>query len=272
MSSYFKKLKTRGRLVRAQDGTSSAEQAACVQRGGDIINCANNPNYNLGGSGAGAINTSQAGLPGRLGVVAAPHPAGLGLGGNPGAIGGLIMAELASRQNAPGSATLGSIFPEAFGGDDSIPADLLLAIACMNGDEAACDESSERQGGGGGAAVLAPQMFIPPVTEILAERRARRQALGQQLISAAAQNVPGGATFYPGFNPGGIADVLLGIASGKGTKAVQAEGLIPEGQRRVTRVNLPGQPTVEQDFGSSLALANRILANMTRVDPTVVSV
>ena len=105
---------------------------------------------------------------------------------------------------------------------------------------------------------------VPPVTDILGEMRLRRQAEAEQaniISSILMSNIPRGQKYYPGMEPSGLADVLLGIITGNGPSA--AAGILPESQRVVRRtdVNVPlGQPSVQSDFGAASEMANSILS------------
>lgn len=112
-------------------------------------------------------------------------------------------------------------------------------------------------------------LATPPVLDLLAEMRARRQAEAEQargLAEILAANVPRGMKFYPGWEPGGVADILLGIVTGEGAN----HGVLPADQRTVKRQQIPipqGQPSVQEDFGDASSMANAIL-NAIRVIQT----
>ena len=103
----------------------------------------------------------------------------------------------------------------------------------------------------------------PPVLDILAEMRERRnsEAARANIISSLlSNNTPRGQNFYLGFEPGGLADVLLGIITGQGPSA--AAGILPAGQRavRTTAVPIPGaEPSVGAEFGGAKDMGNLIL-------------
>jgi hypothetical protein len=103
---------------------------------------------------------------------------------------------------------------------------------------------------------------LPPVTDLLGEMRLRRQAEAQQagfLAEIIGSNVPRGAEYYPGYEPGGIADVLLGIITGKGPSV--ADSILGD-TRRVKRTDIKvptGQPSVGEEFGEASSLAGSIL-------------
>ncbi len=108
---------------------------------------------------------------------------------------------------------------------------------------------------GGGGSISTP--VVPPVIEILAERRARRGQNATNLLAAAQQTVSPGAKVFPGFEGGGLADVLLGLITGKGVDA--ASGIIPDAARQVHRQTLPHEPSIESELPASLAAAQQIL-------------
>lgn len=127
------------------------------------------------------------------------------------------------------------------------------------------------QGGIGGSS-FGSTVVVPPVVDILGEMRLRREAeagIGKTMAEILNSNLPGGLSFYPGMEPGGLADVLLGIITGKGPGA--AAGILPYDQRRVERMNIPfpteGMPSVGEEFSEASALANAIL-NAIRTVPT----
>lgn len=107
------------------------------------------------------------------------------------------------------------------------------------------------------------QPVLPPALELLQEMRARRESEANQasIIGAMlAANTPRGQTNYLGFEPGGVADVLLGIITGNGPSA--AAGILPADQRMVRRTDVPvpmGQPPVGSEFDAAQAMANAIL-------------
>ncbi len=108
---------------------------------------------------------------------------------------------------------------------------------------------------GAGGSISTP--VVPPVLEILAERRLRRGQNAQNLLLAAQQTVPPGAKVFPGFESGGLADVLMGLITGKGVEA--SKGIIPDAARQVQRQTLPSEPSIESELPSSLAAAQQIL-------------
>lgn len=125
--------------------------------------------------------------------------------------------------------------------------------------------------GGLGGSSSSSTVVVPPVLDVLAEMRARRQAAAEQAATLAGiigTNVPQGMEYYPGAEPGGVADVLLGIITGKGPGA--AGGIMPYDQRRVNRVNIPvpnTNPSVGDELGEASGIANQIL-NAIRVIQT----
>lgn len=111
---------------------------------------------------------------------------------------------------------------------------------------------------------------VPPVLDLLAEMRARREAertMAASIVGALMQAAPmavpeGSGGVFPGFEKGGIADVLMGIISGKGT---QAGGGIMGGLRKPGTMTLPisamqvAEPSVGEEFGGALGLSQQIL-------------
>ncbi len=118
-----------------------------------------------------------------------------------------------------------------------------------------CVDPATNVSGGGGGGISTP--VVPPVLEILAERRARRGQNATNLLAAAEQTVSPGAKVFPGFEGGGLADVLLGLITGKGVDA--ASGIIPDAARQVQRQTLPSEPSIESELPASLAAAQQIL-------------
>lgn len=106
-------------------------------------------------------------------------------------------------------------------------------------------------------------VVLPPVLELLAEMRARRESEAAQASSIGEllmTNLPRGQTYYPGMEPGGLADVLLGIITGQGPSVAQQ--ILPEGQRLVRRTEVPipqGQPPVAEEAGGAMGIAQAIL-------------
>lgn len=118
--------------------------------------------------------------------------------------------------------------------------------------------------GSGSSSSWSSTPVAPPVVDILGEMRARRTAEAEQAVNIAeilGANLPAAMENYPGFEMGGLADVLLGIITGEGAGAGQQ--VLPQEQRRVNRVGIPvpkeGQPGVEEDAGVANALAQQIL-------------
>jgi hypothetical protein len=119
----------------------------------------------------------------------------------------------------------------------------------------ACPEEPDGGGGGGGGSIRTP--VIPPVLELLAERRLRRGQEAANLLEAAQQAPPPGATVFPGFEANGLADVLMGLITGKGVEA--SKGLIPGAARKIIRQPLPSEPSIESELPASLEAAQKIL-------------
>jgi hypothetical protein len=126
--------------------------------------------------------------------------------------------------------------------------------------------SSSSQGSSWGATPVEP-----PVLSILQEMRQRRDSLAQRqqiIADILAGNVPRGQTNYLGFEPGGVADILMGLISGEGPGA--GARILPADQRRVRRQQLPvpgGEPSVGEEAGGAMSLAQQIL-NAIRVIST----
>lgn len=107
------------------------------------------------------------------------------------------------------------------------------------------------------------QVVLPPVMELLMEMRARRDSLAQRqniLADILSANTPQGQKNYLGFEPGGIADVLMGLITGEGPSA--GARILPADQRAVRRQALPvpgGEPSVADEFGGGMDMATLIL-------------
>ena len=110
--------------------------------------------------------------------------------------------------------------------------------------------------------------LTPPVLEILTELRARRQAVRDAALAnfgatlQAAPVMAGNLEYFPGLEPGGLADIWMGRISGKGTEAAKA--LTPTSMRQPMRVPLPPlaspmEPTLGSEFGGALSLAAQII-------------
>ncbi len=134
-------------------------------------------------------------------------------------------------------------------------------------------------GDGGGAASVGGssgssqeqtfQPIAPPVFDILDRLQSRRQAVREAsranfdaILGASPTMVNPDARFFPGLEPGGLASIALGQASGLGTEG--AEGLIPNATREFFRVPLPGladpqEPSLQSEFGGAMGLAKQIL-------------
>lgn len=168
-------------------------------------------------------------------------------------LGGQVAAvDAFSGGDTGGNGGIGECIPPEFAGVFANPDGTLQAGITI------CAEDVEATSSGGGTSISTP--VIPPVLEILAERRLRRGQTSQNLLAAAQQTVPPGAKVFPGFEEGGLADVLLGLITGKGVDA--AKGIIPAGTRKVVRQHLPDEPSVESELPASLAAAQQILDAM----------
>lgn len=179
-----------------------------------------------------------------------------------GGAGGLGLGGSLMQPSAPGGLGLGgSLFntPIAQSGGGGLD-DILAAI--LGGESGALGGSSSSQSTGS-------TVVLPPVVELLQEMRARREsavAQAETLASIMSNNLPSGMMYYPGFERGGLADVLLGIITGKGPAAAQQ--ILPQGQRMVDRVNLnvpSSQPGVGDEFGQGMTFADAIMAAIRNI-------
>jgi len=119
---------------------------------------------------------------------------------------------------------------------------------------------------GPSAAILPYQAVMPPTLELLAEmreRRAGRRTAGMErfatLVAAARGELPSTQKYYPGFEPGGVADAMLSLITGKGIDEIQRT-ILPMGQREVERRAIPEpaeipEPTVAEEFPEAEELA-----------------
>jgi hypothetical protein len=77
-----------------------------------------------------------------------------------------------------------------------------------------------------------------------------------------------GQEFNQGFNPGGMADILMGIISGQGTQAGMESGLIPDEVRRanvipVEQLLVGGQdPAADPGLSNDIGAASDLLATL----------
>lgn len=117
---------------------------------------------------------------------------------------------------------------------------------------------------GGSSQSTSSQPVLPPALELLQEMRMRRESEANQATALAemlSANTPQGQKYYLGMEPGGMADVLMGIITGNGPSA--GASLLPEDQRAVRRTNVPfpmeGQPPVGQEAGEAMDIGNAIL-------------
>lgn len=109
----------------------------------------------------------------------------------------------------------------------------------------------------------------PPVLDILAEMRARRESkramytdIVKALLETSAVAVPeGSGGVFPGMEKGGMADILMGIMSGQG--AAGAGVLDP--LRKPGTMSIPisamqvEQPSVADEFGGAMGMSKQIL-------------
>ena len=109
--------------------------------------------------------------------------------------------------------------------------------------------------------------LTPPVLDILDRLQARRQAVRDAALanfSAVAQAAPimapQGAKFFPGFEPGGIADIMFAQSAGR--QPVQDPFASYRAPGRVALPGLPSpyEPAVGEEFGGALDLAKIILS------------
>lgn len=111
---------------------------------------------------------------------------------------------------------------------------------------------------------------LPPVLEWLAEQRARReanrtaaQAIINSILETAPRALPSSWKTLPGMEEGGVADILMGIISGKGT-AEAGKLLAP--YRALERMRVPisqlqdlMEPSAESELPGALGAAKKII-------------
>jgi hypothetical protein len=97
-------------------------------------------------------------------------------------------------------------------------------------------------------------------------RQANRETaalIAQTLASLAGKAAPAGLGNIPGFESGGVYDMMGGIMSGKGKEAFAKT--VPEAFRNPGKIKIPisrmdiREPSIEEEFGSAESLAKRIL-------------
>lgn len=145
---------------------------------------------------------------------------------------------------------------ESVSGEDAGLEDILSLFGLTGADGSVGNSSGQ-------SSSWSAQPVLPPVLDLLAEMRSRRdsEAARAKLISdILSSNVPQGQNYYMGFEPGGVADVLLGIITGNGPGAASA--ILPEDQRRVRRQNVPipgAEPEVGAEAGAASTIAQQIM-------------
>jgi hypothetical protein len=100
-------------------------------------------------------------------------------------------------------------------------------------------------------------------------RRQERQNMAQQVVAGLLQTAPiaapEGLQTFPGFEPGGLFDTLMGVVTGKGANAAVN---VPQALREPGRINIPISsmqqevPPLSEDFGGALGMAQQILDAM----------
>jgi hypothetical protein len=135
-------------------------------------------------------------------------------------------------------------------------------------------------GGGGGGLYQSGTTPVPsPVLEVMqmqAQRREASRAAAQNqlgaLLTAVPKMAPQGASYFPGMEEGGIADIMMGILSGKGVEA--SKSLIPQSSRQPGIRPIPQslfdaigapEPGMESEFGSASSIARMILGQMLQL-------
>lgn len=129
-------------------------------------------------------------------------------------------------------------------------------------------------GGGGGLVQTGEDVTLPPVDALLGEFRARRgdNSVRAQNQVTATQNLSrqlASSDVFPGFNEGGLADIMAGFLSGKGKDNTM---ITPEMRRpKQTKIDmglldLIGQqePEMEAEMPRALALAKMIFDSAVR--------
>jgi hypothetical protein len=92
------------------------------------------------------------------------------------------------------------------------------------------------------------------------------------MLTAIPQFAPKGATTYPGMEHGGLADIMMGIISGKGVEG--ARSLIPQTTREPGIQEIPAslfeaigaaEPSMGSEFDAASSIASMILGQMLRI-------
>lgn len=138
----------------------------------------------------------------------------------------------------------------------------------LGGDEL---DSASDLGPGGGLVQTGEDITTAPIIEMLMEMRARRESNSSRaqnaitsLLAAAPKLAPAGAKYFPGYEHGGIADIMMGFLSGKGPahgalpEEIRAPGKVPVDMSLIDRIAAP-EPGVESDFPMASDLAMKIL-------------
>lgn len=121
------------------------------------------------------------------------------------------------------------------------------------------------------------QLVMPPIASLLSAMQERRQAAREAamaglsaLLEGVPKMYPSGLRYFPGFEPGGVADVALGFITGEGPQPSR----IPEALRSPQTVPVPAslleaiaapEPGIEADFGLARRLAQQILSSALRI-------
>lgn len=125
---------------------------------------------------------------------------------------------------------------------------------------------------GGQATEWTQQPLIPPVVDFLGMATARREAMRQaaqamvdSIIKAAPLLASPGMEYFPGMEPGGLADTLLAAITGRTVAGAQA--LVPYATRAPARIPLPlsqmaalaAEPPLEAEFPAAARMAQAVL-------------
>ena len=109
--------------------------------------------------------------------------------------------------------------------------------------------------------------LTPPVIDILDRLQTRRQAVREAALAnfnAVAQAspimAPQGAKFFPGFEPGGIADILFAQTAGRQPLTDVFSAIRAPGRVALPGLPSPQEPPVGAEFAGALDFAKKILS------------
>lgn len=212
--------------------------------------------------------------PAQLSDVAVPQQGGLRLGS---AAYKALMADLLKIEAATGVpvSELGRKALSLVTSESDIPgllADVhtLVTRLPLPGEGTEDTEGTEGTGGAGGMVQTGGTAILPPIIEMLTLMQTRRQdakAAAQAYLTSIlgiGPVVPSGATQFPGFESGGLADVMMGFITGKGKESynindpLRAINRVPIDMSMLDLLTEP-EPTVEAEMGAASALAQQIL-------------